>query len=332
MSYLTAYLKVHYPAEFQAAALTSKSGNTSKISTIINDCHRMGIKVLPPNVNKSGRDFTAIPDKHEILFGLMAVKGIGASVIDDIIALRPFANFKDYVDRMPRQAAIQLIKAGGIPTKNKAKALRRYAELIYVPTIYKPSTTLPTKQKLLLDFNINKDDFKVGKKYDTERILEVYNQKRFELYQAKESLRHDKALSEFETKYCNDEMLWEFETLSMFLTNDPLKEANSYISKPWNSIPEGEKGVAIAVVVDVTSKKDKRGNVYYYVSLYTPFGIVEATAWASIVREYGHLLKKCKCVAIYGRKAEGGHLFVEQVKPYSQWLEDRKIKRKKAGG
>ena len=332
MSYLTAYLKVHYPAEFQAAALTSKSGNTSKISTIINDCHRMGIKVLPPNVNKSGRDFTAIPDRYEILFGLMAVKGIGASVIDDIIALRPFANFKDYVDRMPRQAAIQLIKAGGIPTKDKAKALRRYAELIYVPTIYKPSTTLPTKQKLLLDFNINKDDFKVGKKYDTERILEVYNQKRFELYQAKESLRHDKAISEFETKYCNDEMLWEFETLSMFLTDDPLKEANSYISKPWDSIPEGEKGVAIAVVVDVTSKKDKRGNVYYYVSLYTPFGIVEATAWASIVREYGHLLKKCKCVVIYGRKAEGGHLFVEQVKPYSQWLEDRKIKRRKAGG
>lgn len=332
MSYLTAYLKVHYPAEFQAAALTSKSGNTSKISAIINDCHRMGIKVLPPNVNKSGRDFTAIPDKHEILFGLMAVKGIGASVIDDIIALRPFANFKDYVDRMPRQAAIQLIKAGGIPTKDKAKALRRYAELIYVPTTYKPSTTLPTKQKLLLDFNINKDDFKVGKKYDTERILEIYNQKRFELYQAKESLRHDKVIFEFESKYCNDEMLWEFETLSMFLTDNPLKEANSYISKPWDSIPEGEKGVAIAVVVDVTSKKDKHGNVYYYVSLYTPFGIVEATAWASIVREYGHLLKKCKCVAIYGRKAEGGHLFVEQVKPYSQWLEDRKIKRKKAGG
>ena len=59
------------------ALLTSKSDKVQKISIVINDCKRLGIKVSPPNVNKSDIEFTALPENNEILFGLLAVKGLG---------------------------------------------------------------------------------------------------------------------------------------------------------------------------------------------------------------------------------------------------------------
>ena len=77
LSYLTAWLKVYYPVQFMTALLTAKSDRTEKLSAIINDCHRMGIKVLSPKINESKFSFTAIPGKNEILFGFGAVKGIG---------------------------------------------------------------------------------------------------------------------------------------------------------------------------------------------------------------------------------------------------------------
>ena len=89
LSYLTAYLKVHYPTEFMTALLTAKSDKVEKLSSIINDCNRMAIKVLPPHINKSKLTFTAISAKSEILFGLGAVKGIGNSVITKIIDGQP---------------------------------------------------------------------------------------------------------------------------------------------------------------------------------------------------------------------------------------------------
>ena len=85
LSYLTAWMKVYYPVEFMTALLTAKSDNTSKLSVIITDCHRMGIKVLPPKINESEFSFKAKPETKEILFGFGAVKGIGESVITKII-------------------------------------------------------------------------------------------------------------------------------------------------------------------------------------------------------------------------------------------------------
>ena len=85
LSYLTAYLKTHYTIYFMASLLTSKSDKVQKISIVINDCKRLGIKVSPPNVNKSDMKFTALPEKNEILFGLLAVKGLGESIVYKII-------------------------------------------------------------------------------------------------------------------------------------------------------------------------------------------------------------------------------------------------------
>jgi len=102
VAYQTAYLKAHYPAEFMAATLTSEIGNTDRIVKLIDDCRKSGIKVLPPDVNLSGNDFTVI--EGNIRFGLCAIKNVGAGAVESIIVARDgegkFVNLFDFCRRL----------------------------------------------------------------------------------------------------------------------------------------------------------------------------------------------------------------------------------------
>ena len=109
-------------------------------------------------------------------------------------------------------------------------------------------------------------------------------------------------MEDFQEKYAKDEYLWEFDTLSMFLTNDPLKDAYKYTKIDWDLVMDGDKTVLFCVIVDVKRKKDKNGNQFAYLDLYTPYGIIEATIWSSQLKEYSDYIKKGSCLAILGRK------------------------------
>jgi DNA polymerase III subunit alpha len=102
LAYVVAYLKTHYPVEFMAALLTSEMGNTDKVVKYINECREMGIPVLPPDVNSSGRDFS--PDGQGIRMGLCAVRNVGAGGADAIIEARqsggPFKSLYDLCERV----------------------------------------------------------------------------------------------------------------------------------------------------------------------------------------------------------------------------------------
>ncbi len=106
ISYHTAYLKAHFPAEFMAALLTADADNTDRIVIEILECRNMGIEVLPPDVNESRAHFTVVDDKN-IRFGLTAVKGIGLGPIREIIHAREkddkkgkFANIENFARRV----------------------------------------------------------------------------------------------------------------------------------------------------------------------------------------------------------------------------------------
>ena len=109
ISYQTAYLKARYPVEFMTALLTSDAENTDRVILDIQECQKLGIKVLPPSVLESDFSFSVI-DEKTIRFGLNAVKGIGASVVQGIIDARkeastgsatdqPFENFADFLGK-----------------------------------------------------------------------------------------------------------------------------------------------------------------------------------------------------------------------------------------
>ncbi len=120
VTYQTAYLKANYPVEYMAALLTSNSSNKDKIESYINTCQRMGIKIEPPDINRSEIDFT--PDGEAILFGLSAVPSLGDGAIESILQAREkaggaFSSFADFcyqVDNrvVNRRSLETLIKCG----------------------------------------------------------------------------------------------------------------------------------------------------------------------------------------------------------------------------
>lgn len=330
LSYLTAWLKVYYPVEFMTALLTAKSDRTEKLSAIINDCHRMGIKILPPKINESKFSFTANPEKKEILFGFGAIKGIGESVISKIIENQPYSSFNDFTEKVPdKTATIALIKANAFPTNNRMKLMQKYAKSLYVEKDYKPVTSLPTRTKLICDWDIDVDDYKEGKKVNKEAVLAVYNQKRKAQFDEEQKEKYKAFMEDFRQKYATDEFLWEFQSLSMFLTNNPLEEAYDLIGTEWDDVLNGDKAVVPCVIVDIKRKKDKNNNPFAYIDLCINNQIVEGTIWSKQLKEYSELIAKGNCICILGRK-EDNHLFVEKVKPYNVWLEKIKKLRTKA--
>ncbi|WP_458352028.1 DNA polymerase III subunit alpha [Pacificispira sp. HM-600] len=118
VSYWTAYLKAHYPAEYMAALLTSVGDSKDKLAIYLNECRRMGMKVLPPDVGESIKYFAAVGD--DIRFGLGAIRNVGSNVVEGIVASRAddsFVSFHDFLTKVPAHVANKrtvesLIKAG----------------------------------------------------------------------------------------------------------------------------------------------------------------------------------------------------------------------------
>ncbi|MEV0616414.1 DNA polymerase III subunit alpha [Nonomuraea sp. NPDC050404] len=119
VSYWTAYLKANHPCEYLAALLTSVGDDKDKMAVYLSDCRRLGIKVLPPDVNASRLDFAAVGS--DIRFGLGAVRNVGANVVDAIVAAReakgPYTGFDDFLSKVPalvcnKRVIESLAKAG----------------------------------------------------------------------------------------------------------------------------------------------------------------------------------------------------------------------------
>ena len=120
IAYQTAYLKAHYPAEFMAALMTYEMGDSDKLTQYLQEARRMGLRVLPPDVNESDKDFTVVAD-DTVRFGLQAVKGVGGKAVEAILAarqqeggFRSLHQFCEVVDhRQVHKAVIEsLVKCG----------------------------------------------------------------------------------------------------------------------------------------------------------------------------------------------------------------------------
>ena len=119
VSYWTAYLKANYPAEYMAALLTSVGDDKDKSALYLNECRRMGVKVLPPSVNESVGRFAAVGE--DVRFGLEAIRNVGRNVVEAIVTAREekgrFTSFDDFLSKCPavvcnKRTIESLIKAG----------------------------------------------------------------------------------------------------------------------------------------------------------------------------------------------------------------------------
>ncbi|MBT4711601.1 MAG: DNA polymerase III subunit alpha [Alphaproteobacteria bacterium] len=109
IAYQTAYLKAHFPVEFLAASMTVDSGNTDKLSVFKEEAKRLGIDVIPPDINSSGVAFTVDMDQGAIRYALGAVKNVGAQAMESVVAEReangPFESLADFAGRIDPKAA-----------------------------------------------------------------------------------------------------------------------------------------------------------------------------------------------------------------------------------
>ncbi|MDD5729899.1 MAG: DNA polymerase III subunit alpha [Candidatus Omnitrophica bacterium] len=130
ISYRTAYLKANFPVEFMTALLTSERDNTDKIVEYINEAERMGIEVLPPDINESGALFT-VAGKKKIRFGLLAIKNVGRGAIESVIQSRNnsgrFISLEDLCQRsdlrlVNKKVLESLIKCGALDSFKQPRA------------------------------------------------------------------------------------------------------------------------------------------------------------------------------------------------------------------
>lgn len=324
----TAWFKAHYPTYFFKALFNQNKDKAGAINKYILDARYFNVDIMPPNINHSGMNFTV--DKDKVLFGLSAIGGIGESLSKQIIEEREnngiYKSFNDLIQRLSlgKASVIALIKSGAIPCKNKREKLISYLKSEYQPLKFSEVQSLPTYKKLEEDWNINLKKYVIhssGKRivYDKEALLTEYNRLKKIQFEENQKVRFQKYIDD-NKKYLEDEQFWEFQTLQVFINDNPFDAAYTFLT-PFEDVPNGEKCTLVGIITKVQKKKDKNGKQFAYINIYSSFGLVEGIVWHSQLKEYEDLVKKGQQVAILCKKDSEEKVIIEKLKPYSEWLE-----------
>ena len=324
----TAWFKAHYPTYFFKALFNQNKDKAGAINKYILDARYFNVDIMPPNINHSGMNFTV--DKDKVLFGLSAIGGIGESLSKQIIEEREnngiYKSFNDLIQRLSlgKASVIALIKSGAIPCKNKREKLISYLKSEYQPLKFSEVQSLPTYKKLEGDWNIDLKKYVIpssGKRivYDKEALLTEYNRLKKIQFEENQKVRFQKYIDD-NKKYLEDEQFWEFQTLQVFINDNPFDAAYTFLT-PFEDVPDGEKCTLVGIIAKVQKKKDKNGKQFAYINIYSSFGLVEGIVWHSQLKEYEDLVKKGQQVAILCKKDSEEKVIVEKLKPYSKWLE-----------
>ncbi len=262
IAYQTAYLKAHFPGEFMAALMTSDFGNIDRIAIEVAECTRMGIQVLPPDVNESFLEFAVVKDSGNIRFGLSAIKNVGTGPIEAILAARgvdgPFASIEDFAKRVSarecnRKVWESLTKCGAFDTLiggNRAELLHNLETI----TAYAAKA-----QKNALSGQI--DIFgSLGADEDLP------------------ALRLDPPPQPASSR---ELLAWEKELLGLYLSHHPLDEYAAYLSDtcaPISGLTPDEDGKLVRIGGIITTVRKiitKKGATMAFVGIEDKTGLTE---------------------------------------------------------
>ena len=294
VAYQTAWFKCHYPREYMAALLTSVLDSQDKIAEYIAECRSLGIRLLPPDVNESGSDFTVAG--QDIRFGLAALKGVGRGFTKSILTCReadgPFVSFLDFCKRMLEQDMNKrmlesLIRAGAFD----AMGLRR-------------SQLLDAYEQLL-------DSLTRNKRKNLEGQFDLFSQTEDGSEPTVELVLRD--IPEFSAQ---ELMTMEKEVTGLYLSGHPmdayrpmLKNAHvASLGDIMTSFAEGadryqdEQVVTVAgVIQSIRTRPTRNGSLMAYIVLEDDTAAMEMLAFSSILRRYDSFLKENQPVMITGK-------------------------------
>jgi DNA polymerase-3 subunit alpha len=278
VSYWTAYLKANYPAEYMSALLTSVKDDKDKSAVYLNECRRMGIKVLPPDVNESDVDFTAIGT--DIRFGLAAVRNVGVNVVESLkvsrVAKGRFTSFGDFLAKVDVQVCNKrviesLIKAGAFDSLGHT---RRGLFAVHVESV---DSVLDTKKaEAIGQFDLfgSSDDFSD----DSIGGIEV-----------------NISLDEWDKKTL---LAQERDMLGLYVSDHPLFGVEHVLamstSMPISGVADASDGAVVTLgglVSSVQLKTTKRsGDRWAIVALEDLEGVVEVMVWPNTFTKFATLL------------------------------------------
>ena len=330
LCFQTAYLKINYPVYFFKALFNLNKDKAGMVNKYIVDSKQFGVSVVPPHINKSQVDFSIFD--NNVMFGFSAITGIGERIAQEIVADREkngkYKNLQDLLSRttLAKTQIINLMKSGAIPTKDKKSCLLKYLKSLYKPLEYKELSKLPTYNKLIIDYDIDIEKYRIGNgkyDYDKDLLLTLVNQKKKEKF----DLQQEDRLKQFlltNNKYLENADFWEFEALQIFIHNNPFEEALPYLTTAFEAVENDNDCVIVGVISRVQKKKDKNKKPFAFVNIYSTFGIIEGVLWNSQLVQYEDLVKKGSQVAIKCRKTDEDKVTIQAMRPYVEWLSERK--------
>lgn len=330
LCFQTAYLKINYPVYFFKALFNLNKDKAGMVNKYIVDSKQFGVTVLPPHINKSQVDFSIYD--NNVLFGFSAITGIGERIAQEIVADREkngkYKNLQDLLSRttLAKTQIINLMKSGAIPTKDKKSCLLKYLKSLYKPLEYKELSKLPTYNKLIIDYDIDIEKYRIGNgkyDYDKDLLLTLANQKKKEKFDLQQEDRLKQFLST-NNKYLENADFGEFEALQIFIHNNPFEEALPYLTTAFEAVENDNDCVIVGVISRVQKKKDRNKKPFAFVNIYSTFGIIEGVLWNSQLVQYEDLVKKGSQVAIKCRKTDEDKVTIQAMRPYVEWLSERK--------
>ncbi|EHM40737.1 DNA polymerase III subunit alpha [Hafnia alvei ATCC 51873] len=287
VSYQTLWLKAHYPAEFMAAVMTADMDNTEKVVGLVDECWRMGLKVLPPDIN-SGQYHFHVNDDGEIVYGIGAIKGVGEGPIEAIIDARnEGGHFKELFDLCAR-------------TDTK-KLNRRMLEKLIMSGAF--DRLGPHRAALMNSLN---DALKAA---DQHAKAEAIGQVDMFGVLAEAPEQVEKSYSSVAPWPAQVVLDGERETLGLYLTGHPitqyLKEIERYAGgmrlKDMHPTDRGKMTTAVGLVVAARVMTTKRGNRIGVCTLDDRSGRLEVMLFTDALDKYQHLLEKDRILIASGQ-------------------------------
>jgi len=288
-SYHTAYLKAHYPAEFMAALMTSDYDDTDRLSIEITECKKMGMSVMPPDVNESFLEFAVVPDSKQIRFGMNAIKNVGTGAVEEIIRARdeqPFKDLEDFFQRVNtrivnRKALESLIKSGAFDRFGQRSVL-----------LHNLDTLMAFAQRVQKD--------KVSGQ--TDLFGNILNE------DAGASIRSSLKLDESAPKIDQHEQLkWERDLLGLYLSQHPLELYETFLEEqavPLDTIKPMHDGKPVTIggaVSDVREITTKNGQKMAFIKIEDAKSEIEAILFPSAYQKTLGLWERDRVVLIQGK-------------------------------
>ena len=315
VSYQTAWLKYYFPVEFMAALMTSCIENPSKVAEYILNCRQMGIKILPPDINRSEGNFSVEPGG--IRYGLSAIKGIGKPVMEAIVQERnqggPYTSLKDFAQRLSgkevnKRTIENFIKAGAFDSLG---GTRKQFMMIYVQvldTVNQEKKSSITGQMSLFD------------------IMGEEEKKSFEI-----------RLPDVGEYGREMKLAFEKEVLGVYISGHPLEEYEqswrkhiTAVTTDFNpdeetgnpSVSDGSRQVVGGMITEKTIKYTKNNKVMAFLTLEDLVGTVEVVVFPRDYEKNSHLIEQDAKVFIQGRVSaeddRASKLICERVLPFDQ--------------